>query len=102
MASDVATTITVATQAVMDQEIVTKTGSGTLTLDINDVAAAGDLDQVSADLISVDAASAGGALTVASGQEVTFTSNLATATGLTVAGAGTSDTATLNLSTTQG
>ena len=102
VASDVATTITVATQAVMDQEIVTKTGSGTLTLDINDVAAAGDLDQVSADLISVDAASAGGALTVVSGQEVTFTSNLANATGLTVAGAGTSDTATLNLSTTQG
>ena len=102
VASDVATTITVATQAVMNTEIVTKTGSGTLTLDINDVAAAGDLDQVSADLISVDAASAGGALTVVSGQEVTFTSNLANATGLTVAGAGTSDTATLNLSTTQG
>lgn len=100
--SDVATTITVATQAVVDGETLTKTGQGSITLDINDVAAAGDLDELTVDLISVDAASAGGALTVKSGQEVTFTSNLASATGLTVAGSGTSDTATLNLSTTQG
>ncbi|MCB2183978.1 MAG: DUF4214 domain-containing protein [Desulfobulbaceae bacterium] len=81
----------------LDAETVTNSSTGTLALTIDDIDGAADLDEVEADTITVAAATAGGALTVATGSSVTISADLASAYGLTVAGTGTTDTATLTL-----
>lgn len=91
-----------ATSGVFDAEVVTKSSSGTLTVEVTDKDGADNFNKVEADLFVIKAASAAGALTVKSGANVEYTTNLANATGLTVAGSGTADSVNLTLDATQG
>ncbi|MDD2850390.1 MAG: calcium-binding protein [Desulfuromonadaceae bacterium] len=90
-------TVNIAAATDFDAEVMTNSGTGSIILAIDDIDGASDLSDVEADLITVDAASAGGNLTVVKGQEVEFTATMASAFGLTVSGSGSTDTATMVL-----
>lgn len=94
-------TLAVAAATTLTTEEIAKTSTGSLTLAITDIDGAADLDEVTANLITVATATVGGNLTVKSAQAVQATATMANNFGLTVAGTATTDTATLTLDATQ-